>query len=67
MRRHWFCKAVQMGMDLRFTEILVAEFSARERVHLRDEPIVAALLSLGRSLMQTSRLFLLNGSETLEQ
>lgn len=65
-RRHRFCTAVQMEMAFRVTEGLVADFAAREQVSLLDERIMAAILSLDRSSMQTSRLFSIVG-EVLEQ
>lgn len=50
-----FCTAVQLEMALHFIVSLVAELAARKRVPLLDEPIVAAFLSLDRSLVQSSR------------
>lgn len=56
-RRNRFCTAMQIEMALRVTKGLVAEFAAREQVPLFDELIMAmaALLSLERYLMQSSR------------
>lgn len=43
-------------MALRVIEGLVAEFAATEQALLLDEPIIGALLSLDRSLVQILRL-----------
>lgn len=57
---------VQIETALRVTAGLVSEIAARKRVPLLEAPIMAALVSLSRSLMQSS---LLNAivSEVLEQ
>lgn len=41
-----FCTTVQIEMALGVTENLVAEFAARKRVPLLDEPIIAASVSV---------------------
>lgn len=45
-----------MEMALFVTESLIVGFAAEERVALLDEPILAAILSLYRALMQSLRL-----------
>lgn len=54
--RRRFCAAAQMDTALRVTEGLAAEFAAGKRVPLLDEPTMAALYSLNRTLSSTSRL-----------
>lgn len=55
-----------MKIALYIAEGLVADFAAMEQVPLLDEHIMAALLSLDLSLMQSSRLFPIVGN-VLEQ
>lgn len=45
-----------MDLALCVAEGLLPHFAGRERVPLLDEPITVVLLSLNRSLMQSSRL-----------
>lgn len=53
---HRFCAVARMKMAQRGIEGLAAESAAREQVALLDKIIMAALKSLGQSLMSTSRL-----------
>lgn len=56
--RHLIYAATQMKMYFRVMEGLVTELSAREQLQLLDESIMGSVLSLGRSLVQSSHLTL---------
>lgn len=61
-RCHHFCAVLWIGIALSVTKSLVVKFAIRKQVPFLEEPIIAAFLSLHRSLMQATRLIPIIGN-----